>query len=106
MSFRRKSNSHDIWLSVVQESASLLSTLPSRVIASEAAFRDYMTRSTLEGRSVSPSVFDLSPRALDDLFSFMNRRAQFDMDIALFDDFNEAFRSSNGSNSTNDLENL
>jgi hypothetical protein len=37
-------------------------------------------------------VFDLSPGALDDLWNFINKRAQFDMDATLFGDFNEAFK--------------
>jgi hypothetical protein len=101
MSFRRKSNSHDLWLSVVRESASLLSGLPPEAIASEARFRDYVTRGMIDGRSVAPSVFDLSPQSLDDLFTFMHHKRQFDMDVTLFDNFNEAFRLRHRSNTDN-----
>jgi hypothetical protein len=101
MSFRRISNSNDRWLSVVRDSTSLLSGLPSVAVASEAEFRDYMTRGMVDGRPVVPSVFDLSPQALDDLWTFVNHKAQFDMDATLFDNFNKAFQLRHRSNTDN-----
>lgn len=101
MSFHRISNSHDLWLSVVRDGSSLLFGLPSAAVASEAAFRDYMTGGMVDGRPVVPSVFDLSPQALDGLWMFVNHKAQFDMDATLFDNFNKAFQLRHRSNIDN-----
>jgi hypothetical protein len=92
MSFRRKPNAHDWWLTVVRENTALLTELPPEATANEAAFRDYVTKGVHRDMPLAPSVFDLSTQALDDLWAFINRKAQFDMDATLFDDFNEAFR--------------
>ena len=79
---------------MVQENGVLLTELPHEATANEAAFRDYVTKGLHRGRPMVPSVFDLSTQALDDLWTFINTKAEFDMDASLFDDFNEAFRLS------------
>lgn len=92
MSFRRKENAHDIWKSRVLENAALLTSLPSEAIESEQTFRDYVTHGVQHGSSLAPSVLELNPKALDDLATFIDHKAQFDMDAMLFDDFKEALR--------------
>jgi hypothetical protein len=74
----------------------LLKELPREALANEKIFRDYVTRGMHRGVKLAPSVFELSRKALDDLWIFVNHNAQFDMDIILFDDFNEAFRRMDG----------
>lgn len=96
MSFRRKENSHDIWLSMVRESSDLLTELPAGALASEEAFRGYMTNGTYREVRFSPQVSELSRKALDDLWTFINHKTELDMDAILFDDFNDAFRAKNG----------
>ncbi len=91
--FRRTSNSHDRWCTLVQENAHLLADIPRGALSREIAFRDYVTRGVHRGVRFSPSVFDLSTESLESLWTFIQHRAQFDMDAALFDDFNEAFRA-------------
>lgn len=76
---------------MVHENAILLSELPTAALANEAAFRDYLTGGVHRDQPFTPSVFDLSARAIDDLSSFLEN-AHFDMDVLLFDDFNKAFR--------------
>jgi hypothetical protein len=90
--FRRETNRHDWWNRLVQENAELLSHVPKEALVRENAFRDYVTSGAHRGVRFSPSVFELSEQSLEDLWTFINRRAQFDMDAGLFDDFNEAFR--------------
>lgn len=90
-----------MWLSLVRKNASLLSELPPEATASEAAFRGYATLGMIDGKSMIPSVFDLSAEALDDLWAFINHRAQFEMDATLFDYFNEAFTLRHRSNTDN-----
>jgi hypothetical protein len=99
MTFRRRTNSHDRWLSIVRENAALLSELPHLATATEAAFRDYVTRGVSRDIPLTPSVFELSTTALDDLWTFINQKAHFDLDATLFDDFNEAFRRQHPSTS-------
>lgn len=94
MSFRRKSNGHDLWSALVRENAALLVDVPRGALIRESAFRDYVTRGSHRGVELSPSVFELSAESLAKLWTFINHRAQFDMDASLFDDFNEAFRRS------------
>jgi len=92
MTFRRAGNRHDWWTKVVRENAQLLRQVPASAIATEAAFRDYVTGSIHRGVAFEPTVFALDRRALDDLWDFIQRKAQFDMDASFFDDFNAAFR--------------
>src|SRR5262245_39624346 len=92
MSFRRQLNRREWWLAVVDDGKELLREVPESALANEAAFRDYVTRGLHRGVRFSPCVFELSSAALDDLYSFINRVAKFDMDALLFDDFNEAFQ--------------
>jgi hypothetical protein len=93
MSFRRKTNSHEWWREVVRENAALLRDVPATAVSNKPAFCDYVTRSEHKGLKLSPSVFELSSQALDDLWTFINYKAQFDMDAICFDHFNEAFRA-------------
>ena len=93
MGFRKSWNRHENWLRLLREQADLLLDVPRAAVASESAFRDYVTRGAHRGARFSPSVFDLSPEALKKLATFVDR-AQFDMDAMLFDDFNEALRRS------------
>jgi hypothetical protein len=44
------------------------------------------------GKAFAPTVFQLVPEALDDLWTFIQHKVLFDMDAILFEDFNEAFR--------------
>jgi hypothetical protein len=90
--FRKKSSRHEWWSALVQENAELLVDVPRGALIREIAFRDYLTRGVHRGVRLSPSVFELSARALGQLWTFIQHRAQLDMDAALFDDFNEAFR--------------
>jgi hypothetical protein len=92
MGFRKKSNRHDWWTALVQDSADLLVDVPREALTQEIAFRDYVTRGVHRGVRLSPSVLDLSSKSLENLWNFIQHRARFDMDAALFDDFNEAFR--------------
>jgi hypothetical protein len=69
-----------------------LSHVPTKALVREDAFRDYVTRGAHRGVRFSPSVFELSRESLADLWTFIQHRAQFDMDAIGFDDFNEAFR--------------
>jgi len=92
MSFRRKSNAHDNWHALVRTNASLLDALPPKAIASEAAFRDYVTSGAHRDVVFAPGVSELPANALLDLWTFINHRAQFDMDATLFDSFNSAFK--------------
>jgi hypothetical protein len=92
MRFRRETSSHDVWRQVVRQYAALLKELPPQALVNEQAFRGYVTNGVYRGTKLSPTVFELSPGALDDLWNFINNRAQFDMDATLFDDFNEAFK--------------
>ena len=95
MSFRRSRNSHDLWRALVHENADLLAQLPPKALESEQIFRDYVTRGVHDGLPLTPSVFELSPAAVENLWRFINHKAQFDMDATLFDDFNEAYRARN-----------
>lgn len=92
MSFRKNQNAHDLWKSIVEKNRDLLSPVPLAAIASEAAFRNYLTRSVHRDVQFSPSVCELSKAAVDDLWTFIVHKTEFDMDILYFDDFNEAFR--------------
>lgn len=92
MSFRRNINSHDAWRILVRENAGLLMELPREALANEKIFRDYVTHGTHDGVKLEPSVFELSSKSLDELWIFINHKAQFDMDAILFEDFNEALR--------------
>jgi len=92
MTFRRQGNRHDWWVQVVNDNVPLLAQVPASAVATEGAFRDYVTRGTHNGVAFDPAVFALSPNALDDLWVFINHKAQFDMDASRFDDFNTAFR--------------
>ena len=92
MSYRRAINAHDWCRAAVRENEALLRELPTGALANESAFRDYVTRGVHRDVRLAPSVFELSPRALNDLKTFMRDKAQFDMDTMLFDHFNEAFR--------------
>ena len=86
MGFRRKANHHDHWSALIQQHRALLTDLPEAAWVSEAAFRDYLT----SGAQLAPSVFELSPAALDGLWTFIHH-AQFDLDATRFDHFNLAF---------------
>jgi hypothetical protein len=92
MSFRRKHNRADMWTEIVAENKQLLSELPPAALRSEQAFRDYVTSGVHAAVAFSPSVESLSPRALEDLWTFINHKAQFDMDAVLFESFNSAFQ--------------
>lgn len=92
MGFRRESNRHDWWAKLVAENSELLADLPRGALIREIAFRDYVTTGVHRDVRFAPSVFDLATPSLDRLWDFIQRRAQFDMDASLFDDFNEAFR--------------
>ena len=92
MSFRKTFNRHDGWRVVVRENCDLLREVPTAALANEYAFRDYVTRGTHRDAILTPSVFELSRKAIDDLWTFINCKAQFDMDAILFDHFNEAYR--------------
>lgn len=91
MTFRRQENAHDVWRTIVQESAALLRGLPIEALSNEEAFRAYVTNGVYRGSRLSPPVTALSAKALDDLWTFINVKAKFDMAAALFDDFNAAF---------------
>ena len=93
MSFRRTSNKHDWCTHLVHASADLLEDLPRDALASEAAFRDYVTHGVHRDVPFCPSVTELSPESLDKLWSFIHHRAQFDMDASLFESFNGAYRN-------------
>lgn len=93
MAFRRIENRHDWWTRVVSENAQLLRHVPPSAIATEAAFRDYVTKSVHRGTRLEPTVFALDCQALDDLWDFIQRKAPFDMIAESFDDFNAAFRA-------------
>ncbi len=99
MSFRRKINRHDWWLKIIRENATLLDELPKVAILDEAVFRDYLTHSQKKSMGLTPSVFELSQKALVDLDTFITHKAQFDMDVLLFDDFNAAIRAHRQTNS-------
>lgn len=92
MSFRKTGNRHGIWADLVAENRDLLVDLPREALSSEAAFRDYVTRGRHRGVAFNPMVFELSRDSLDRLWTFINHRAQFDMDAANFEHFNDAFR--------------
>ena len=92
MAFRRSLNSQDWWRDLVRQNRVLLDELPRRATANEQTFRDYLTSGTARGIPLSPSVFELSPRALNDLWTFVHDKAHFDFDASLFDDFDAAFR--------------
>ncbi len=91
MGFRRSLNSHDFWKIVVQENIGLLKALPEKATVSEAAFRDYVTCGVHRGEALEPSMFDLSRQDLDALWDFINKKACFDMDALLFEDFKKAY---------------
>jgi hypothetical protein len=42
----------------------------------EQAFRGYATNGLYRGAKLSPTVFELSPQALKDMWTFINHRAQ------------------------------
>lgn len=92
MAFRRRTNSAELWRTVVHENTHLLSELPRDALANEKTFRDYVTTGTHQGVRLMPSVFELSDEALSDLWVFIQHKGQFDMDAILFDSFDEAFR--------------
>lgn len=96
MSFRKSFNHHDGWLSLVRENEELLSSLPKDALASEKAFRDYVTIGSHRGIEFKPSVHELSAAALNNLFHFINHKTHFDMEASLFDAFNAAFRKKCG----------
>jgi len=91
MAFRRKENAHDLWRATVRQSSDLLSELPAEALSSEEAFRGYVTNGFYRERRLTPPVSALSPKALEDLWTFINVKAQFDMDATLFDDFKAAY---------------
>jgi hypothetical protein len=77
----------------VRENEALLRALPPGALVNEQAFRGYATNGLYRGAKLSPTVFELSPQALKDMWTFINHRAQFDMDATLFDDFHAAIAS-------------
>jgi hypothetical protein len=91
MTFRRQENAQDIWRATVRENSALLSEVPAEALSSEEAFRGYVTNGVYGASRLSPPVSALSPKALEDLWTFINVKAQFDMDATLFDNFNAAF---------------
>ena len=92
MSFRRTSNAHDCWLAVVRENSNLLREIPTSVLATERAFREYVTEGAIRGSVVSPSIPELSDQAIESLGAFIHHKAQFDMDATLFHGFNAEYR--------------
>ena len=92
MSFRRTYNEHEVWCQLVQENQALLSEVPAAALANKNAFRDYLARGVHHEIVLTPSVFELSPKVRADLFDFIHFKAYFDMEMASFDQFNEAFR--------------
>jgi hypothetical protein len=76
----------------VQEHKALFSEVPAGALASEAAFRDYVTSGVHRDVSFTRSVFELSSNALNDLETFITHKAQFDMHILFFTHFNQAFQ--------------
>jgi hypothetical protein len=75
----------------VQEQFALVSELPAEALARETVFRDNVTSGMHQEKVLTPSVFELSRTALNDLYAFMGK-AEFDMDVTLFEHFNQAFR--------------
>ncbi len=92
MSFRRTNNRYDNWKTLVAENADLLASLPNAAIANESSLRSYVTNGTLHGIGIHPAVHELSPEAVDALWTFVHHKAEFDMDASLFDDLNAVFR--------------
>jgi hypothetical protein len=88
VSFRRMNNRHDNWKTLVAENADLLVSLPEVALADESSFRSYVTHGILHGIKIHPTVPELSPEAVDALWTFVNHKAAFDMDASLFDDLN------------------
>ncbi len=90
MSYRPEKSSHDFWRDVVRDNESLLTVLPREALANERAFRGYVTNGRYRDVKFAPSVFELSAPALEQLWTFIQHKAQFDMDAIGFDDFNSA----------------
>ena len=93
MSFRRTFNQQEGWCTLVQENQALLGELPVGALVNKNAFRDYVTRGVHREVILTPSVFEISPKARADLFDFIHGKAYFDMESASFDHFNAAFQS-------------
>lgn len=95
MSFRRKSNRHDIWVDLVSRCPEISQFLPSTIMHSERMFRQFVTVGEVESevQSSLPRLSDLSDEQIERLWKFINFEAQFDMDALLFDAFNSEFRS-------------
>lgn len=79
---------------MVRDNEDLLGDLPREALANERAFRGYVTNGAYRGVNFSPAVSKLSSRALNDLWTFINHKAEFDMDAQRFDEFNAAFARS------------
>lgn len=95
MSFRQGGNTHDHWVTIVEENEALLRELPKGAVKNISAFRDYLTGGARRDDTLMPSVFQLSDQALDDLHVFLTDKAQFDMEVTYFYDFVRAFRRRN-----------
>lgn len=99
MAFRRKENKHDSWERIVRQNKDLLHDLPSEAIRSEESFRGYMTDGHYRGRRFDRPVSELSSKALEDLWTFINHKTEFDMDVLYFVDFRSALERTNESDS-------
>jgi hypothetical protein len=91
VAYRAKQNRHDWWIKVCRENRELLAGLPPFAFAREEAFQALMTEGKLNTPDGEVVLHDLTDQHLLALHVFFDR-AQFDMDVILFDAFNEEAR--------------
>lgn len=82
MSYRKKVNNYDSWKKLCFEYKNLLDELPQEAIHNEKSFRQFVTYGDMK---------KLSNRQVCNLWDFIHRVAQFDMDAILFDTFNQEY---------------
>jgi hypothetical protein len=92
MSFRKSSNKHEIWQNFLDENENglQLSGLPYFIIKTEHDFRDFLTKGVATNPEDNSTyrIENLSSENLDIIWNLINREFQFDMDVIMFDAFN------------------
>lgn len=90
MSFRRQTNAADLWRRYCHDARELLDSigLPKPLRNNEKKFRDFMTRGSFEEFRLAA----LDDTQLQALWRFVNHVVPFDMDVTLFDAFNDEYR--------------
>lgn len=93
MSFRRGVSGHDRWRTWLEENRELLSAVPPEVVARESVFRSFATDGSHTNGEESWCLGQFSSLQIRALWKFANCQTELDMDCALFDALNRAFRA-------------